>query len=197
MAYLINDWIELRSDAIKICVEMQRPIPWRADTIGPWLDNLAFLTWVGSITTAALVYLFTGKGVGTDGTPSGMQLGGLLLSVFFSEHLYLLVRAAVRIAFSKLDSPGMQKERGERFLVRKKYLEDSLGAEASIIAAPGGDSEKINRDSLEEEARRETQSDFKAEDRFWLRQRHWQETAKVGGGIIRKSAPSKEGKKVQ
>ncbi|KAI9818683.1 MAG: hypothetical protein M1832_004158 [Thelocarpon impressellum] len=196
VAYLINDWVELRSDAIKICVEMKRPIPWRADTIGPWLDNLGFLAWVGSIVTAALVYLFTGKGVGTDGTPSGMELGGLLLSIFFAEHLYLVVRLAVQTAFSKMDSPGMQKERGERFRLRKRYLEDSLGAEAAIISGPGGEGEKINRESLEEEARRTTQHDARAEDRFWARQRYWQETAKIGAKIIKKSAPG-EGKKTQ
>ncbi|TKA63927.1 hypothetical protein B0A55_10307, partial [Friedmanniomyces simplex] len=58
VSFLINNWVELRADAIKICVEMQRPTPWRADTIGPWLDALSFQSWLGSITMSALVYLF-------------------------------------------------------------------------------------------------------------------------------------------
>ncbi|KAI9746782.1 MAG: hypothetical protein M4579_007596, partial [Chaenotheca gracillima] len=119
VSFIINNWIELRSDAIKICVEMQRPTPWRADTIGPWLDSLGFLTWLGSISTAALVYLFSGDGLGPSGTPTDIKGWGLLLTIFFSEHIYLIVRLAVRTVISKMDSPGLQKERAERFLVRK------------------------------------------------------------------------------
>lgn len=39
VSFIINNWVELRSDAVKICVEMQRPTPLRADSIGPWLDS--------------------------------------------------------------------------------------------------------------------------------------------------------------
>jgi anoctamin-10 len=39
--------------------------------------------------------------------------------MFFSEHIYLAVQLGVRTALSKIDSPGLQKERAERFLLRK------------------------------------------------------------------------------
>lgn len=94
-------------------------MPWRADSIGPWLDALGFLSWLGSITTAALVYLFSGNGLGPAGTPWDIKVWGLLLTIFFSEHIYLGVQLAVRKALSKIDSPGLQKERSERFAVRK------------------------------------------------------------------------------
>lgn len=190
VSFIVNNWIELRSDAAKICFEKRRPIPWRADTIGPWLDSLGFLTWLGSLTTAALVYLFTGKGMGTDGTPSRTTLAGLLLSMFFSEHIYLLVRHAVRTALSKIDTPGRQKERGERYLVKKRYLEESLGKQnVASLVTDGFQSEKIDRNSLEEEARQSSLTDSKVEDQFWKRQRNWTETVKVGEGIIQTSAP--------
>jgi len=32
----INNWVELRSDFLNICVEHQRPAPTRSDGIGPW-----------------------------------------------------------------------------------------------------------------------------------------------------------------
>ncbi|KAI9841087.1 MAG: hypothetical protein M1837_000991 [Sclerophora amabilis] len=203
VSFLINNWIELRSDAIKICVEMQRPTPWRADTIGPWLDSLGFLTWLGSITTAALVYLFRGDGEGPSGTPTDIKGWGLLLTIFFSEHIYLVVRLAVRTAVSKIDSPGLHKERSERFLVRKRYLEESLGEQGILepLSADdgGGLEEKITRESLEEEARKGSLVDSTPQDRFWRRQRGWRESAKVGTGIIRKttSAGKGEGKKSQ
>lgn len=119
LSFLINNWIELRGDALKIALETQRPVPWRADSIGPWLDALGFLSWLGSLSTAALVYLFSGDGFGPDGTPSKMTGWGVLLTMFFSEHIYLTLRRGIRLALSKIDSPGLQRERRERFAVRK------------------------------------------------------------------------------
>lgn len=119
VSFLVNNWIELRGDALKIALETQRPVPWRADSIGPWLDALGFLAWLGSLTSAALVYLFTGDALGPDGVPWNIKGWGLLLTVFFSEHIFLGVQLGVRKALSKIDSPGLQKERAERFLVRR------------------------------------------------------------------------------
>jgi hypothetical protein len=56
---LLNNLLELRSDAFKMTVHHRRPIPTRTDTIGPWLDGLTLLTWVGAMMNAALVYLFS------------------------------------------------------------------------------------------------------------------------------------------
>src|SRR6195952_3623886 len=89
VSFFINNWIELRGDALKIALETQRPVPWRADSIGPWLDALGFLSWLGSLSTAALIYLFSGDGFGPDGTPNKITGWGLLLTMFFSEHIYL------------------------------------------------------------------------------------------------------------
>ncbi|KIK58655.1 hypothetical protein GYMLUDRAFT_202492 [Collybiopsis luxurians FD-317 M1] len=55
---LLNNILELRSDAFKITVHERRPTPVRTDTIGPWLDALAFLSWLAALTNSALVYLF-------------------------------------------------------------------------------------------------------------------------------------------
>ncbi|KAF2733124.1 DUF590-domain-containing protein [Polyplosphaeria fusca] len=187
VSFIINDWIELRADAIKICVEMQRPTPWRADTIGPWLDSLSFLTWLGSLTTAALTYMFSNDGLGPDGHPSNITGWALLLSVFFSEHLFFLFRWGIRIAISKLDSPGLQKEKRDRYLVRKQYFEENLSLLEKIprMADAGGD---ITRESLEEDARQSTLRASTAESRFWSRQKGWKETVTVGKSLIEKSS---------
>ncbi|KAF8511795.1 DUF590-domain-containing protein [Hysterangium stoloniferum] len=58
MMALLNNWLELRSDAFKITTHSRRPLPMRVDTIGPWLDSMAFISWLGALTNAALVYLF-------------------------------------------------------------------------------------------------------------------------------------------
>jgi len=55
---LLNNFLELRSDAYKMTVHHRRPIPTRTDTIGPWLNALTFLSWLSALTNSALVYLF-------------------------------------------------------------------------------------------------------------------------------------------
>jgi len=65
------------------------------------------------------VFLFSDGGLGPDGNPWNIKAWGLLLTMFFSEHIYLAVQIGVRKALSKIDSPGQQKERAERYLVRK------------------------------------------------------------------------------
>lgn len=187
VSFIINNWIELRSDAVKICVEMQHPTPLRADSIGPWLDSLGFLTWLGSISTAALVYLFSGDALGPGGTPAALKGWVLLLTIFFSEHIYLLVRWAVRLAISKVESPGTIKQRRERFMVRKRYLQDALGQDD--IEVPTHPSEKITRESLEEDARQSTLHNTRPQDNFWLRQRSWEESAEVGINLIQRMVP--------
>lgn len=99
-------------------METQRPVPWRADSIGPWLDALGFLSWLGSLTTAALVYLFCRENA-PAGTLGDVKGWGLLLTMFFAEHIYLAVKYGVNKALSKVDSPGMQKERADRYSVNK------------------------------------------------------------------------------
>jgi len=196
-SFLVNNWIELRADAVKICVEMQRPIPWRDDTIGPWLDSLSFLTWLGSITTSALVYMFSNDGVGHDGTPHAIKAWALLLTVFLSEQSFLAVRWAVRKGISKIDSPGRQKERRHRFLVRKRYIDENVAELARKPALRDLPVEKLDRASLEEEARQGSMHKATVKDRFWGRQKGWSETANVGAGLIERNAPANETKKEQ
>ncbi|CZT46611.1 related to IST2 protein [Rhynchosporium secalis] len=200
VSFFVNNWIELRGDALKIALETQRPVPWRGDSIGPWLDALGFLAWLGSLTSAALVYLFSGDGLGPSGTPWNIKGWGLLLTMFFSEHIFLAIRLGVRTALSKLDSPGLQKERSERYLVRKKYLEETIGRENADTAAIGGveAGEKISRSLIEDEARQSNLSGQSSpEERFWGRQRGQVETIAIGRSFIAKAAPQtgKESKK--
>ncbi|GAA5877867.1 hypothetical protein JCM8547_002701 [Rhodosporidiobolus lusitaniae] len=55
---LINNFFELRSDAFKLTTQTKRPIPTRAESIGPWLDVLGFISYFGALTTSALIYLY-------------------------------------------------------------------------------------------------------------------------------------------
>lgn len=201
VSFFVNNWIELRSDFFKICMEFRRPTPLRADTIGPWLDTLGFLSWVGSITSASLVYMFSGNAQhGPNGEPTDIRGWALLLTIFFSEHLYLIVQYAVQTAMTKLEPPNVRKERAERYLMRKRYLDSTLRAETEkdqdqddvVTEAPG-----LSRAALEEDARRSSSHDTDPAERFWMRQRGWMESAKVGAGIIQAQPSTGNAKKQQ
>lgn len=153
--FLVNNWVELRSDAMKIAMSARRPIPWRADSIGPWLNTIGMLSWLGSVTSSAIVCLCSGSQSGSFGTKSQFTVWGLLLSILFAEHFYFVAQIVVRLVMDSIESPGLQKERKERFQIKKQMLQDHLGQHhAEAAAAPGIEmSEKITRAALEEEAR--------------------------------------------
>lgn len=199
VSFLVNNWVELRSDLFKICVECRRPAPQRSDTIGPWLDSLGFLSWVGSITSASLVYMFSNGHSHPNGEPSTMKGWALLLTIFFSEHIYLIVRYAVRAAMAKLEPPSSRKERAERFRIRKRYLDSALRAatdESEESEKPTVEVADISRPSLEDDARSSTIHTTDLAERFWTRQKGWSESAKVSAGIIQNRA-SRTSKKQQ
>lgn len=102
---------------------------------------------------------------------------------------------ALRAAVSKIDSPGMRTERAERFAVRKRYLQDTLGEDA-LVRPPRHKEEHITRASLEEEARASTLRGYGAEEMFWGRQRSWEESAMVGIGLIQRMVGSERKKEL-
>ena len=95
---LLNNYFELRSDALKICQLVRRPVGDRVETIGAWLETLGFISWVGAITNAALIYLFRpdpsnttagsdimGKGASTLLNAPSQPLGSAYLHSFVSH----------------------------------------------------------------------------------------------------------------
>lgn len=138
---LVNNWIELRSDAFKIAVHTRRPIPSRTDTIGPWLESLTFLTWLAALTNSALVYLFKPidhcKPLGTtlDRTYSAgpghttqsnreLLLSALLIALA-SSHGYIIVRVLVRHVLERLMWRNSAEEREAEHVetvVKAQYL---------------------------------------------------------------------------
>ena len=85
-------------------------------------------------------------------------------------------------------------ERRERYSVRKRYLEETLGEDPLELPARVLEKEEITRGSLEEEARQASLGGDAVEELFWKRQRGWEEVLKVGEGLIDRMAPV-EGKK--
>ena len=153
--FLINNGVELRSDGLKIAISCKRPIPWRSDSIGPWISAIGFLSWLGSVTSAAIIYLCSGTQEVRRGPAAQATAWGGLLCIILAEHFYLLTQLVVRFVMSKFESRGLQKERKERYLTKKKLLAENAGQQAASKASvPGIEStEKVTRAALEEEAR--------------------------------------------
>ncbi len=166
---LVNNWLELRSDAFKITVHVRRPIPTRTDTIGPWLDTLTFLTWLGALTNSALVYLFRPrdhcKPVGTSlshahrhlsspRAPAQEYLMSALLVALGASHGYILLRMVVRHTLERVlwrgSTEELEAERTET-VVKEQYLRslgvaDVVNAEDSgaVAATDGGQEGKLS-----------------------------------------------------
>ncbi|KAL3962922.1 hypothetical protein ACCO45_004445 [Purpureocillium lilacinum] len=139
LGFLINNWIELRSDFAKICFEHRRPAPTRADGIGPWVQSLEMLTWLGSIITAAMVHLF-----GSDGHKS--HWATLPVTVFISEHILLVLRSLARWVFERFGSEQIRRERDERYARRLSYLDNiEANRQAGLHLSPA---EKERRKSV-------------------------------------------------
>jgi anoctamin-10 len=118
LGFLLNNWIELRGDFFKLSSESQRPPPIRADSIGDSVAALEFLTWLGTLSTAALVHIYRGPGSITD-----TRLSRLLLTIFVAEQLYLVVKISARFFFARFGSAAVREAEAKRFMMRKTYLE--------------------------------------------------------------------------
>jgi hypothetical protein len=136
---------------------------------------------------------------GPNGEPSAIKGWALLLTIFFAEHLYLIVRYVVQATIAKFEPHHVRRERTEQYMLRKRYLESTLGARSSDEEeeVPGKDESMalsdITRKTLEDDARNLTKHTTDVEEQFWMRQKGWRESAKVGSSII--SSQADEGAK--
>ncbi|KAH8885435.1 hypothetical protein GQ53DRAFT_797139 [Thozetella sp. PMI_491] len=125
IGFLLNNWFELRSDFLKICIEHQRPTPERTDGIGPWIHSLAFLNWLGSISTAAVVHLFGANALGYVYDVSSKDVWWTLpITIFVSEHVFLLLRSVVQFSLQRIGSQQIRRQRNEEYARRKNQLEE-------------------------------------------------------------------------
>lgn len=130
LAALINNWIELRGDAVKICVDMRRPIPSRAESIGPWLLDLKLITWLSSIVVSSLLAMFSD----THSEFSARSIEGLslvtaslwkiLAYILVFEHGFFILSFVVSFVVGQLSSKNKVKDKQARYELRKMLLQD-------------------------------------------------------------------------
>lgn len=181
IGFLVNNWVELRSDFLKICIEHQRPAPVRTDGIGPWIDSLGFLTWLGSISTAAVVHLFGSNTSAFSGLPGRGTWYALPITIFITEHIYLILRYIVAYTLQRFGSDQIRKERAQRYARRKRILAELESKSDASLAVE----EKERRKSLL----------LMGYDRFWTRQLEDGASAEVGVGLIKALRKTEEATK--
>ncbi|KII87096.1 hypothetical protein PLICRDRAFT_176887 [Plicaturopsis crispa FD-325 SS-3] len=156
----VNNFFELRSDAFKITVHQRRPVPTRTDSIGPWLDTLSFLAWLGALTNSALVFLFrphhtTPESENTThlGGMAGLEVRELLVVAgtvaLCASHGYGVMQRVVRHVVERFVWTGSPEVRvaeiGERE-VKERYLRD-VWAEKDAVVAEKQDAAVASRDA--------------------------------------------------
>lgn len=115
----------------------RRPVPQRADTIGPWLNNIDFLSWLGSLTTSTLVYLFQGGDFNLKCDKTMVIY--LLITILVAEHGYWLFDKSLGSLSRRVQTTGEINVRKEEYLVRRRYLQN-IGL---------GESQKLQGDTTE------------------------------------------------
>jgi anoctamin-10 len=118
----LNNWLELRSDAVKICLSQRRPVPQRADSIGPWLNNISILSWLGALTTSTLIYLFQGGDFNL--TCDKTTMIALLLTILIAEHGYWVIDRSIGALSRRVRTTGEINVRKEEYSVRRRYLQN-------------------------------------------------------------------------
>lgn len=123
---LINNYFELRSDALKICQHVRRPIGPRVESIGTWLDTLSIISWLGAWTSATLIALFrpsqdrvlstTAKYLASfDALPAYNTIWGTLVRVALialaASHAWFVLNSLVTSVCEKLFWRGSAEQR--------------------------------------------------------------------------------------
>lgn len=168
-------------------METQRSIPWQTVSIRPWINALGFLSWLGSLTTAALVYLFNGNLLGLEGTLDDIKGWRLLLAVFISEHIYFVTKLVVKKVISNLHSFERRIEESEKLKTHRFHFEKIIN-ENTI----GNVSNQKNYNGVKtnESVERDYNLNRKAEDgkhnghQFWQCQFNTTETIELGKNYI-------------
>src|SRR5258708_5964706 len=147
---LLTNIFEFPSDAFKIVTHFRRPLPHRADTIGPWLDCLSFLAWLSALTNSALLYLFHPKATRTTTSTTAtstsaaatavssagrveiqrarMQevLARTLFIALAASHGFILLRAVVRHVLERAMWYGSEEKKrldAAKLEIKERYIQ--------------------------------------------------------------------------
>ncbi|KAF9650159.1 DUF590-domain-containing protein [Thelephora ganbajun] len=115
---LVNNYVEIRSDAFKVAKHLRRPIPVRTDSIGPWLECLRNLTWIAALLNPALVYMFNPHyAAKVPKTQSILEWAALV--ALLASHESLFMRWVVRFVIKRVFWRGSEEQIEDRKIKRQ------------------------------------------------------------------------------
>ncbi|KAI3651963.1 hypothetical protein MP228_003266 [Amoeboaphelidium protococcarum] len=128
LAAFVNNWLEVRSDAIKIAYNHKRPVPRRTDSIGPWLFNLKLLTFFSVILNVVWICMFRQM---SEARIFGIDINALASSktffwLFLIEHLFLVSWLIMSNAFSFFPSLSTLQAQEQEQQLRRKLLQSII-----------------------------------------------------------------------
>ncbi|KAI8810560.1 calcium-activated chloride channel-domain-containing protein [Cladochytrium replicatum] len=129
---LLNNLVEIRADLFKITRLARRPIPHRADGIGPWSSNIAAVAWLASLCSPALTALYGSGTVPKD--PAGVYPYVFGVGVV-CEHAYVLFQSMLEGVL--LGTPGRAVEAVPGSPVSAREGEDKSRMEKMVERVAG------------------------------------------------------------
>jgi len=102
----------------------RRPIPNRAHSIGPWLDSISFLAWLGNLTTSTLVFYYFSCDNGATFIFDKATVIWLLVVLLTAEHGYWVVDRIVRELSRLIKTTGEIDVLREECFLRRKHLRE-------------------------------------------------------------------------
>ncbi|ANB14336.1 Ist2p [Sugiyamaella lignohabitans] len=146
LASSINVWFQIRGDAAKICLDGRRPVPRRAETIGPWLGNLSFLTWLSSLTTASIIAMYSALSNHTDSLLTVVDEKAhhhpivqakpwtILAVILISEHGFFAARSLISAIVKSIPTKEGFEAGKNRYDLRKRHLKSEEIINANVVS---------------------------------------------------------------
>lgn len=136
---LINNFFEIRGDAFKLIRHCSRCVPRPTDSIGPWLDTLSFLAWLGALINTSLVILFNesvDERAGDVLTSHGTVLA--FVAALVASHAHLLLKGF----FCRLWTIAVWDGSTSAAVVRDR----TLALQGSVHSVRSNDEEQLDSD---------------------------------------------------
>ncbi|KAI3661381.1 hypothetical protein MP638_007176 [Amoeboaphelidium occidentale] len=155
---LINNWIEVRSDAFKICFNTRRPIPTREETIGPWLQNMKLLVWTSFAANSVWIYFY--RNPDPDFKDPWLWVS-VLAAIIFWEHIYFASDHIVKLLIESFPSAARAQARNVEYKRRKDVIQtiSSPVALSSTISSADFNVSNAEIDTLKEEIKAKFKSE--------------------------------------
>ncbi|CCI44039.1 unnamed protein product [Albugo candida] len=127
---LLNNIMEIRTDAFKLCLSYRRP--WRntSSGIGAWFLAFDAIGYLSLVTNCALIGM--DAGILRTMLPS-YSPEGLLLVIIVFEHVMVLLKACIEMFVPDIPSEVTIQQRLERALRRKQLKSQSAESSSTVI----------------------------------------------------------------